>query len=216
MIPANLRLYNLGFEFRVTGLSDFASDAIGRSLSTVLKWLCSPILLEHYHADGCTELRRRLHNIDFMRIFKVSLKAAHSIRSQGAHEDERVRPWQMLIDFFLAGEHVLLYEPGFDEILDEVPRFASWALLTKSPLFKRRSRWWLNLVAEPSKDRVGKEERCLGCDVDLSQGGIGLFNPKSKREVYDEICCAECIEKNGGARARTDARMRGVFEINHH
>lgn len=212
MITANLRLYDLGHDFRVKGLPEYASDAIGVSLSGVLKKICDPRLSEDRQGHACTELQDYLRASDFVPTFLRALQAADSIRQKGADENERVRPWEMLIDFFVAGMEVLLYEPGVEEFIeaDSVPSFAKSYLLTKRSPGRCKSKWMRDLVPEPPKDTNRKEGKCSDCNKDLQGGDVGMVNPKSWRVWYSEVCCVEC--GRSGTNGRVHAWMREVFD----
>lgn len=180
------------------GLAEFASDAIGKNLSTVLHLICDPRLTEQRHPNGRTELQDRLRKTDFIRTFLDGLEAADWIRGQGADEDERVRPWQMLVDFFIAGEEVLLQEPEIALFLeaDVVPSFAKSYLLTKRRDGHCRSKWMRALVTRPPKVKNAKKGRCCDCNKDIRKAeDIGRLNPRSMRVCHDELCCVECAEK---------------------
>lgn len=198
VIKANIRLFNLGHDFRVAGLPDFASDAIGENLSTILRMICDPRLTEQRHANGRTELQDRLRKTDFIRTFMDGLEAADWIRGQGADENERVRPWQMLVDFFIAGKEVLLQEPEIALFLeaDLVPSFAKSVLLTERRDGQSKSKWMRGLVAKPPKEISAKEGNCWDCHTSLKKpGGIAFVNPRSKKVSYSQACCPKCAQK---------------------
>lgn len=198
VIKANIRLFNLAYDFRVGGLADFASDAIGKNLSNILHMICDPRLAEQRHANGRTELQDRLRKADFSRTFIDGLEAANWIRAQGADEDERVRPWQMLVDFYIAGEKVLLQEPEIGLVLETevIPGFGGTYFQTKRRPGQCRSKWMLSLVAKPPKAKDEKMGKCLGCNKEVMKAeDAGRLNPRSKRDFHDELFCAKCTEK---------------------
>lgn len=215
----------------MTGLADFASDAIGRSLSGTLQMICDLRLTNQKHANGRTELQDRLRKSNFIRTFMDALEAADWVRGRGADEKERVRPWQMLVDFFIAGKEVLLQEPEIALFLeaDVVPSFAKSVLLTERRDGHSKSKWMRGLVAKPPKNRPGRKGMCWECDGGLKNmektGGIAFVNPRSKEVSYSQACCVRCAEKESNIGAgdlvkwevfdgkKQTASSRGKYEM---
>ncbi|KAJ4388052.1 hypothetical protein N0V93_008657 [Gnomoniopsis smithogilvyi] len=206
LIKASIRLFNLGHDFRVKNLAEFASARIGESLSLALKMICDQRLTNQQHPNGRTELQDRLRKTGFMRTFLEGLEAADWVRSQGDEEMERIRPWQMLIDFFIAGKEVLLAEPEMDLFLDAdlVPSFAKSVLQTERRNGHSHSRWMRTLVAKPPEDMSKRQGPCWVCGIRVNNikktGGIALVNPKSMLEPKSkqtdlQFCCVQCAEK---------------------
>lgn len=200
IIKANIRLFNLGHDFRVTGLPEFASEEVGKSLSQTLKMICDPRLTNQKHPTGRTELQDRLRGTNFIRVFLEGLEAADWVRRQGADDMERIRPYQMLVDFFIASKEVMLREPEVGLFLeaDIVPSFAKSVLLTERRSGQYQSRWMRCLVAKPPKDMPGRRGVCWDCGGGVKSkdaGGIAFVNPRSKEVSYSQVCCVRCAEK---------------------
>lgn len=206
LMKAHIRLFNLGYDFRVAGLADFASEGIGRTLSVVLQMICDPRLTIQKHANGRTELQDRLRSTNFMRTFLDGLEAADWVRRRGNDEMERVRPWQMLIDFFIAGKEVLLREPEMGLFIenDIVPDFAKSVILTERRTGHYQSRWMRSLVAKLPTNTPGKKGLCWDCGAGVKNiketGGIALINPRSKEVTYTQVICVRCSEKESNIR----------------
>lgn len=207
---ACVRLYQLGHIFRVTNLSDFATNELGLYLSIVLKSICNQRLWVPAHKQEClgrTEIQDRLRRNNFMADYLTAVERADRVRRAGDTEMELLRPYQMLVDFFLAGQELLLYEPEFKLWLenDMVPSFAKTVLLTR-----RRggsySEWMKNLVCAPAAaaDMPSRQGLCYDCRGGLKNiketGGAGFVNPRSWKGSYTQVICQRCCkrEKNLG------------------
>lgn len=133
-----------------------------------------------------------------MTKYLAAVERADLVRRAGRTDMERLRPYQMLVDFFLAGENVLLAEPEFELWLesDVVPSFAKVVLLTR----KRggyRTKWMQGLVAKaPTRGRPGL---CVDCQAGLKNikecGGLAWVNPKSRSGLHTQGVCKRCVEK---------------------
>lgn len=197
-----VHLYNLGHVFHVNNLSDFATTELGNYLSNVLKSICDQRLwvpAVDQKVKCRTEIQDRLRRANFMRNFLAAVELADRVRRSGATETDRLRPYQMLVDFFIAGEELLLSEPEFELWLesDVVPSFAKTVLLTR----KRggcRSKWMYGLVGKPSRDS-GRQGLCVDCNTGLKNikqcGGPGFANPRSWKGSYTQILCRQCCER---------------------
>lgn len=196
---ACVRLYNLGHDFAVTGMADFATGELGNYLSSALKMLCDQRLSHFTLPNGRTELQDRLRCNHFLANFLAGVEAADAIR-QGGQRDDRIRPFQMLVDFFIAGKPVLLREPELELFLDGdvVPAFAKTVLLTERA-GGAKTKWMRGLVASPPGVRKGKPGLCWGCEGGLKNlketGGTAFVNPKSREVAYGQACCARCADK---------------------
>lgn len=198
-----MRLFDLGHDFSVSGMADFATNEMGNYLSMALKMINDQRLSRHKvpvgSGAGRTEIQDRLRENNFVSMFLLGVEAADAIRRAPGRED-RVRPFQMLVDFFVAGKEVLLAEPELELFLDGdvVPAFARTVLLTERK-GGARSKWMKGLVARPPAVVKGKSGLCCECGRGLKNlnetGGPGLVNPKSRTVTYAQVCCAFCSEK---------------------
>lgn len=166
--------------------------------------LCDQRLSSRMLTNGRTEMQDRLRCNDFMANYLAGVEAADGICQNGGRDD-RMRPLQMLIDFFVAGKDILLREPEMELFLDGdvVPSFAKMVLLTEKK-GGWRSKWMKGLVAKPPAHPTGKKGLCWECNGGLRNlketGGVGVVNPKSREVTYTQVQCAHCAakEKNVG------------------
>lgn len=163
--------------------------------------ICDQRLSNEQYPNGRTELQDRLRNNNFIRMFLDGLEAADWVRSQGADELERVRPYQMLVDFFIAGKEVLLREPEMALFLEDdlVPSFAKSVLLTERRSGHCQSKWMRCVVAKPPNHIPGKKGLCWDCGRGVKSvketGGVAFVNPRSKEVGYSQVCCVRCASK---------------------
>lgn len=199
-----VRLYNLGHIFQVTNLADFATNELGNYLSNVLKSICDQRLwapANDKKVNRRTEIQDRLRRANFMSNYLAAVERADRVRLTGATETDRLRPYQMLIDFFIAGEALLLAEPEFELWLesDVVPSFAKSVLLTRKK-GGCRSRWMLSLVSKPpTSDHASASRQCVDCHTSLKNtkqcSGVGFVNPRSWKGAYTQAMCKVCLDK---------------------
>lgn len=188
-------------------MADFATNEMGNYLSLVLKMISDQRLSRPVHGpDGAvrTEIQDRLRANNFMNIYLAGVEAASAICHRGAHgervREDRIRPFQMLVDFFIASKEVLLAEPEMELFLDGdvVPAFARTVLLTERR-GGARSKWMKGLIARPPAKPVGRSGLCWDCASGLKDkkatGGMGFVNLKSKDVTYTQVCCAFCSNK---------------------
>lgn len=179
-------------------MADFATRELGNYLSSALKMLCDQRLSQFALGNGRTEMQDRLRCSHFVANFLAGVEAADRIRQGG--RDERVRPFQMLVDFFIAGKEVLLREPELELFLDGdvVPAFAKSVLLTERA-GGAKTKWMRALVARPPLARKGRAGLCWECDGGLKNlketGGTAFVNPKSREVTYSQACCVRCADK---------------------
>ncbi|KAF3763840.1 hypothetical protein M406DRAFT_75073 [Cryphonectria parasitica EP155] len=194
-----VRIYNLGHDFAVTGMADFATNELGNYLSAALKMICDYRLSHATLSNGRSEIQDRLRCNNFVTNFLSGIEAAADAHRRGTR-DERLRPFQMLVDFFIAGKEVLLREPELELFLDGdvVPSFAKVVLLTERK-GGAKSKWMKNLVAKPPSTLAGKKGLCWECGCGLKNlketGGIAFVNPKSREVTYGQAQCARCSDK---------------------
>lgn len=182
-------------------MADYATNELGNYLSLALKMISDQRLSRANAAlpAGRTEIQDRLRKNNFVSMFLLGVEAADAIHRAPGRED-RVRPFQMLIDFFIAGKEVLLPEPEMELFLDSdvVPAFARAVLLTERK-GGARSRWMKDLMARPPAVAKGRSGLCYTCGRGLKNlsetGGLGLVNPKSKTVTYGQVCCVACSRK---------------------
>lgn len=205
-----VRLYNLGHDFGVKGMPDFATKELGNYLSHALQMM-SDLRLSVPAASnikGRTELQDRLRENNFVAHFLAAVECADRVRQQGGlggHED-RQRPFQMLVDFFIAGKHILLQEPELEIFLDGdvVPAFAKTVLLTERK-GGARSKWMKELAVRPCPPTVVKVLAgrkaggvCYLCGTGMKNikmcGGAAFLNPRSREDSYSQVCCLRCVE----------------------
>lgn len=195
-----VRLFELGCDFSVLGMADFATDEMGNYLSLALQMINDQRLSRRkVLPSGRTVIQDRLRENNFMSLFLLGVEAADAIRLHAGHEN-RIRPFQMLVDFFIAGKEILLAEPEMELFLDDdvVPAFARAVLLTERR-GGARSKWMKNLVARPPAVVKGRSGLCCACGRGLKNisetGGPGLVNPRSRIVTYAQVCCASCSDK---------------------
>lgn len=186
-------------------MADFATNEMGNYLSMTLKMISDKRLSHPVSRPGGavrTELQDRLRVNNFMSMYLEGVEAASAICHVDGillHED-RVRPFQMLVDFFIAGKEVLLAEPEMELFLDSdvVPAFARTVLITERR-GGARSKWMKGLVARPPAKPVGRSGLCCDCTGGLKDkkgtGGMGVVNPRSMLVTYTQACCAFCSSK---------------------
>lgn len=190
-------------------MADFATNELGNYLSLVLKMisdqgLSRPPTVRRQDGAARTEIQDRLRANNFMSIYLAGVEAASAICHRGAHgervREDRIRPFQMLVDFFIAGKEVLLAEPEMELFLDGhvVPAFAPTVLITERR-GGARSKWMKGLIARPPAKPVGRSGLCWDCGSGLKDmkatGGVGVVNFKSREVTYRQACCAFCSKK---------------------
>lgn len=183
-------------------MPDFSTEKMGGYLSSALQKLCDRRLEENILDNGHTEIQQWLRTSNFLAGFFEALCAADKIRSGGGPKI-RLRPFQMLIDFFVAAKESLLPEPEFDLFLDDdiVPDFAKFVLLTERK-GGCRTKWMRGLVEKAPSATKGRQGMCYDCGGSLKNlkenGGTGLQNPKSRKVIHTQACCVSCSlkEKN--------------------
>lgn len=200
-----LLAFQMGHEFGVHGLADYATTALGNHLSPILAQISDQRNSEPFpNRNGLTRIRRILGRNDFVGAFLSAVEAADEIKQTGdaasssggsTKKNSRLRPYAMMVDFFIAGKEVLLREPQVQIFLKEeiVPSFARAVLMTEAAGY--RSAWMHELMAAPPEKMPGKKGMCFGCGESLRTGGTAAVNPKSKRVVYSQACCHECADK---------------------
>lgn len=199
-----VRLYNLGYVFQVTNLTDFATNELGNYLSNVLKSVCDQRLwtpAKDKKFSRRTEIQDRLRTANFMSNYLAAVERTNRVRLTGATETDRLRPYQMLIDFFIAGEALLLAAPDFELWLesDVVPSFAKSVLTRKKG--GCRSQWMFSLVSKsPTPDHASASRQCVDCHTRLKNtkqcGGVGFVNPRSWKGAYTQAMCKFCLDKD--------------------
>lgn len=199
-----MRLYNLGHVFEVTNLCDFATTELGNYLSNVLKSICDRRLWAPAanKTTRRTEIQDRLRGANFMHNYLAAVERADHVRRAGATELERLRPYQMLVDFFIAGEPLLLDEPEFELWLesDVVPSFAKSVMLTRKK-GGCRSRWMLRLADNAANATMNTSRQCVDCHTSFENtkqcgGGVGLVNSRSWKGTYTQAVCRTCLNKD--------------------
>lgn len=200
-----LLAYNMGHDFGVHNMSDYATTALGAHLSPILSQICDQRLSEPMpNNPRLTRIHCILRRTNFVRAFLEAVEAAEEMNTigntkaaeRGSRRNTRLRPYAMLVDFFIAGEDVLLAEPEVKVFLKEevVPGFARAVMMTKSNGY--RSKWMRELVAKPPDRTGGRKGMCFECGESLRVEGTALVNPKSRQVVYTQACCLECAGKD--------------------
>lgn len=187
-------MYALGLDFGVHGMADFGTKELGKYLNGVLQKLSDSRLRENIVEHGHSEIQRWLRTENFIFTFIEAVYAADQIRMGEEHED-RIRPFYMLIDVFVAGKDILLFEPDFGVFIDNdiVPSFFKAVLETERE-GGYKTRWMMGLIAKPTS-RNGKQGICYDCDSSLKTGGTGICNPKSRVVTFTQACCKACSDK---------------------
>lgn len=204
-----VRLFDLGHDFAVTGMADFATNEMGNYLSLALRMIGDQRLTRpKQDPAGRSEIQDRLRENNFVSAYLLGVEAADAIRRPRGRED-RVRPFQMLVDFFVAGKEVMLNEPEMEVFLDDdvVPSFARSVLLTERK-GGARSKWLKGLVARPAADKNvlpgglrlrSSSVSCCDCGRAIREStgssGPGVINPRSKVVSYTQACCAACSDR---------------------
>lgn len=147
---------------------------------------------------GRTEIQDRLRANNFLPHYLAAVELADKVARA---RPDLVRPFQMLIDFFVAGKEVLLAEPDMELFLDAdlVPAFARCVLLTERKGCGGRSRWFRGMVERPPRYQGGKRGLCWECGGGLRNmketGGVGFVNPKSFELNWTQALCVHCCDR---------------------
>lgn len=186
MIQSCILLYNLGHDFKISDLSDYAISHLGSYLSRELKKICIYPLSKAKTAAAGNKF------IEDLRDGVVNANKANQ-----AHED-RDLPFKMLTDFIVVGRDVLFREPLFRDAISEgvLPRSFLQEVLLAQFGTAYQTVWMRNLMMQTKpRTQALKTRKCTGCGDRIAADEQVVFNPWSGLKFsqrYAQVCCEEC------------------------